>query len=194
MAHDPAKEILSANLAEAVNTFQALIEHGEALGRAASLIADALKAGHTLLICGNGGSAADASHIAAEIVGRFVKERRGYAAIALSDSPAALTAISNDYGFDQVFARQVEAFGRAGDVLLAISTSGNSPNVLAAMAQAKRTGLSIVTLLGKDGGKAKGVADVEMIVRNPVTARVQEAHQLLYHSLCEALDVALVDG
>ena len=189
-----AQDILNANIAEAVKNAQQLSEHGEALDQAVQLIAKALTTGHKLLICGNGGSAADASHIAAEIVGRFVKERRGYAAIALSDSPGTLTAVSNDYGFDSVFARQVEAYGQPGDVLLAISTSGNSPNVLQAIEQAKKMKLSTITLLGKDGGRAGGRADVEFIIRHPVTARVQEAHQLLYHSLCEALDVVLVDG
>ncbi len=193
MPTDNAKDILDANIAEAVNTLQNLSAHGEALNRAASLLAEALKAGRTLLICGNGGSAADASHIAAEIVGRFVKERKGYAAIALSDSPATLTAVSNDYGFDEVFARQVEAYGRPGDVLLAISTSGNSPNVLKAIEQAKALGLATITLLGKDGGQARGQADVEFVVRQDVTARIQEAHQLIYHSLCEAVDSALAD-
>jgi D-sedoheptulose 7-phosphate isomerase len=186
-----AKDVLNVNITDAAQTLQGLTEHGEALNKAADLIGSALLAGQKLLVCGNGGSAADASHIAAEIVGRFVEHRRGYAAIALGDSSGTLTAVGNDYGFDAVFARQVEAYGQSGDVLLAISTSGNSANVLAALEKAKELGLATVTLLGKDGGKARGLADVELIVRHDVTARIQEAHQVLYHSLCEAIDSCL---
>ena len=186
-----AADILNANIADAVATFQTLSEHGESLRRATQLLAECLLGGHKLLICGNGGSAADASHIAAEIVGRFVKERRGYAAIALGDSPGTLTAVGNDYGFDNVFARQVEAYGQPGDVFMGITTSGNSPNILRALEQARALGLASIMLLGRDGGRARGLGTIEFIVRQDVTARIQEAHQVLYHSLCQALDMVL---
>jgi D-sedoheptulose 7-phosphate isomerase len=191
MPLDKADDILNANIADAARTFAGLSVHGPALGRAVKLLTDCLTGGHKLLVCGNGGSSADASHIVAEIVGRFVDDRRGYPAIALSDPTGVLTAVSNDYGFDNVYARQVEAFGRRGDVLLVISTSGNSPNILRALEMADKIGLTTISLLGKDGGKARGLAAVEMIVEQRVTARVQEAHQLLYHSLCQALDAGL---
>jgi phosphoheptose isomerase len=186
-----ANNILTNNIAQAVRTFGNLSKHGEALARASQLIADCLMSGHKLLVCGNGGSAADATHIVTEIVGRFVEDRRGYPAIALNDSVGVLTAVSNDYGFENVYARQVEAFGQAGDVLLVITTSGNSPNILRALEKADDIGIATVALLGKDGGRAGGLATVEMIVDEQATARVQEAHQLLYHSLCQTLDSVL---
>jgi len=186
-----AKDILEANIEDAVSNLTKLRSHGEALERAATLLADCLLGGNKLLVCGNGGSSADATHIVTEFVGRFVKERKGYPAIALGDSSGILTAVSNDYGFDHVFARQVQAYGQAGDVLLAISTSGNSANVVQAIQEASKLGLSTISLLGRDGGKAKGLSTVEMIVDHPSTARVQEAHQLLYHCLCQLLDDVL---
>lgn len=191
MPTDHAKDILDANIADAVQTLQSLGAHGEAIEQAGKILADCLMRGNKLLVCGNGGSSADASHIVAEFVGRFVKERRGYPAIALSDAAGTLTAISNDYGYDSVFARQVEAYGQAGDVLLAISTSGNSANVVSALTAANKLSLNSIALLGRDGGKSKGLATVEMIVDHPTTARIQEAHQLLYHTLCQIVDDAL---
>ncbi len=191
MTLDDANNILNANITDAVRTFTNLTAHGPALDRAARLVADCLLGGHKLLVCGNGGSSADATHIVTEIVGRFVQERKGYPAIALSDSVGVLTAVSNDYGFDNVYARQVEAFGQAGDVLLVITTSGNSPNILRALEVAGDLDIASVALLGRDGGKAKGQATIELIVDELVTARIQEAHQLLYHSLCQTLDSVL---
>jgi len=191
MPIDKADDILNANIADATRVFQDLSAHGPALARAAKLLSDCLLGGHKLLACGNGGSSADASHIVAEIVGRFIDDRKGFPAIALNDPTGVLTAVGNDYGFDHVFARQVEALGQPGDVLLAISTSGNSANILHALEEADKTGLATIALLGKDGGKARGRATVEMIVDETVTARIQEAHQLLYHSLCQAVDQAL---
>ncbi len=186
-----ASDLLKTNIRQAVETFEQLGALGTEIDRAADLLVQRLKAGHKLLICGNGGSSADASHIAAEFVGRFVHERRGFPAIALTDAPGTLTAVSNDYGFDHVFARQIEALGNPNDVLIAISTSGNSPNILNAIHTAKTQGLSIIALLGRDGGKAKGLADIDLIAPHTTTARIQEAHQLLYHTLCEAVDNAL---
>jgi len=191
MPLDKADDILTANIADATRAFKNLSAHGPALAQAAKLLADCLLNGHKLLACGNGGSSADASHIVAEIVGRFVDDRKGYPAIALNDPTGVLTAVGNDYGFDHVFARQVQAFGQRGDVLLVISTSGNSGNILHALDAADKIGLTTIALLGKDGGKARGRASVEMVVDESVTARVQEAHQLLYHSLCQAVDRVL---
>jgi D-sedoheptulose 7-phosphate isomerase len=151
-------------------------------------MSERLRRGGRILICGNGGSAADAQHLAAELSGRYVKERRALAGIALTTDSSALTAIGNDYGFDQVFSRQVEALGRPGDLLIGISTSGNSPNVIRAVASAKELGLKTLGLLGRDGGQLLGLMDDAMVVPSPVTARIQEMHQMIYHFWCEVLD------
>lgn len=151
----------------------------------------ALRAGRTVLIAGNGGSAAEADHFAAEIVGRYACERRGYAAIALSASAACVTAIGNDYGFENVFARQVEALGRPGDIFFGLSTSGNSENVLRAVVQAKALGMKTVVLLGRDGGKMLDGADFTLLVPGQSTARIQELQLLVIHTLCEHIDHAL---
>ena len=151
-------------------------------------MAERLRRGCKLLICGNGGSAADAQHLAAELSGRYLKERRALAGIALTTDTSALTAIGNDYGFDQVFSRQVEALGRPGDLLIGISTSGNSPNVILAVEAAKGLGMRTLGLLGRDGGKLAGLVDDALVVPSSVTARIQEVHQMVYHFWCEALD------
>ncbi len=154
-------------------------------------MAERLRRGCRILVCGNGGSAADAQHFAAELSGRYVKERRALAGIALTTDTSALTAIGNDYGFDHVFRRQVEALGRPGDLLVAISTSGNSPNVLKAVEAAKELGLHTLGLLGRDGGRLKTACDDALVVPSSVTARIQEVHQMIYHFWCEALDELL---
>lgn len=151
-------------------------------------MAERLKRGCRILVCGNGGSAADAQHFAAELSGRYVKERRALAGIALTTDTSVLTAVSNDYGFDHVFSRQVEALGRPGDLLVGISTSGNSANVLRAVESAKDLGLKTLGLLGCDGGKLKDLCDDALVVPSPVTARVQEVHQMIYHFWCEIID------
>lgn len=163
----------------------------EAVARAAEILSSALGRGGTVLLCGNGGSAADAQHVAAELTGRFLRERRGLPAVALTTDSSALTAIGNDYGFERVFARQVEALGRPGDVLIAITTSGSSPNVLRAIEVARARGLTVIGLLGRDGGAARAACDVALVVESAVTARVQEVHILIAHVLCEAIDRAL---
>lgn len=157
----------------------------------AEAVRRSLAAGGRVLLFGNGGSAADAQHIAAELVGRFVAERRGLAAIALTTDSSAMTAIANDYGFDQVFARQVEALGRPGDVAVGISTSGNSANVLRGIEQAAAGGLVTVALTGGDGGRLADRADLAITVPSPVTARVQECHITLGHLMCELVERAL---
>jgi len=151
-------------------------------------MAERLKRGCRILVCGNGGSAADAQHFAAELSGRYVKERRALAGIALTTDTSALTAIGNDYGFDQVFSRQVEALGRPGDLLVGISTSGNSPNVIRAVEAAQTQGMKTLGLLGRDGGKLKALCDEALVVPSPVTARIQEVHQMIYHFWCEVID------
>ena len=164
---------------------------GPRIVQAAELLAERLRQGYKILVCGNGGSAADAQHFAAELVNRFEIERPGLAAIALTTDSSALTSIANDYAFDQIFARQVCALGRPGDVLLAISTSGNSPNVLAALAAAREQGLATVALTGRDGGRMAGQlgeGDIELRAAATATARIQEVHILLIHCLCDLVD------
>ena len=161
------------------------------IARAGEALAQALKSGHKVLSCGNGGSAADSQHFAAEMVGRFERERAGLPGIALTTDTSALTAIANDYHFDRVFSRQVEALGQAGDFLLAISTSGNSKNVVEAIKAAKAKGLAVIALTGRDGGamgKMLGPRDFHLNVAHPRTMRVQEIHLLAIHCLCEVVD------
>ncbi len=164
---------------------------------AAELMVAALVGDGKILACGNGGSAADAQHFAAEMVGRFEKERMGLAAISLATDTSALTAIGNDYDFDMIFSKQVRALGRSGDVLLAISTSGNSSNVLEAVGAAHERGMRVVALTGKDGGKIAAKLQNEDILLNvphPRTARIQEVHILLIHALCDCIDQTLFGG
>ena len=165
-----------------------------ALARAAQGLAEGLRSGAKVLACGNGGSAADAQHFSAELTGRFERERRGLPGIALSVDTSALTAIANDYSFERVFSKQVEALGRPGDWLLAISTSGNSPNVVRAIEAAQAQGLQVIALTGKDGGRMAAMlrdGDVELRAASSVTARVQEVHIVLLHCLCDAIDELL---
>ena len=164
---------------------EALLPKVSAVGET---MAEALKGGHKILICGNGGSAADAQHIAAELVGRFHRERRSLPAIALTTDTSILTSVGNDYAFEDIFSRQVEGLGEKGDVLLAISTSGNSGNVIKAAEQAKNQGLLVMGLAGKDGGKLAPLCDEAIVVPSDVTARIQEMHLLCYHILCQIID------
>ena len=159
----------------------------------ADVIAAALRAGNKLLIAGNGGSAADAQHIAAEIVGRYKQDRPAYAAIALTTDTSALTAIGNDYGFEQVFARQVEGLGRSGDVLLALSTSGRSPNILAALNSARQRGLITVGFTGAKGTSLGALCDHLLMAPSDDTAVIQQIHMTLAHGICETIERALMD-
>ena len=156
--------------------------------RAGELCIKALKRGNKILLCGNGGSAADAQHIAAELSGRFKKERKALAAIALTTDTSALTAIGNDYGFEYVFSRQLEAVGKKGDVLIAISTSGNSQNVIKAIKSAKEIGIKVITLTGKSGGEMKDMGDVNIVIPSNDTPRIQEIHITLGHMICALVD------
>lgn len=166
-----------------------------AIAAAARLCADSLCRGGRILLCGNGGSAADAQHLAAELVGRYQRERRALAAIALTTDTSVLTSIANDYDFDSVFARQVEGLGRKGDVLIGISTSGSSRNVLRAMACAKELGLKTVAFTGGSGGEIAKLADVAIVAPSSVTCHIQEMHIAAGHQICGLVEAALAaDG
>jgi D-sedoheptulose 7-phosphate isomerase len=156
--------------------------------RVVATIARSMAAGGRLLTCGNGGSAADAQHIAAELTGRFFRDRRPLPALALHGNTSSLTAIGNDYGYDHVFAREVAAHGRPGDVLLALSTSGNSENVLRAIEAARETRMTVIGLTGESGGKMRDVCDVCLRVPSASTPRIQECHILIGHTVCELLE------
>ena len=165
--------------------------------QAAELLFNTLANDGKFLICGNGGSAADAQHFAAEMTGRFEKERMELAAIALTTDTSALTAIGNDYGFDHIFSKQVRALGRTGDVLVGISTSGNSGNVIEAIKAAHQNGMKVIALTGRDGGKIAQMlkeGDVLLNVPYPRTARIQEVHILLIHAMCDCIDAMLTEG
>jgi len=163
----------------------------ETVARAAGLCVESLRAGGKILLFGNGGSASDAQHLAAELSGRLSRERPALPAIALTANSSDLTAIGNDYGFDHVFTRLVEAHGREGDVAIAISTSGNSPNVLAAVKEARDRGLHTIGLVGKGGGKLAPLVDCAIVVPSADTQRIQESHITVGHALCELVDEAL---
>ena len=177
------------------------LEVAKALPRLASdvsaavdIIRSSLAAGGQLLIAGNGGSAADAQHIAAELTGRFLRERRPLAALALHTNTSALTAIGNDYGYEHVFARELSAHARPADVLLAISTSGNSPNILRAIEVARQSNVSVIGLTGESGGRMRTACDVCLCVPSKSTARIQEMHITIGHTICELLEERLAEA
>jgi D-sedoheptulose 7-phosphate isomerase len=175
-------------IADATNTLQSLLDLDAQLGEAADAIEKCLRGGNKLLVCGNGGSAADAAHFATELVVRFATDRPAQPAICLASDGGLLTAAGNDYGFDEIFARQVAALGQPGDVLICLTTSGKSKNVVRALEEAKARKLKTIALLGRDGGLIIDMADVDLLVRSKSTARIQEAHQVLLHILCELID------
>jgi D-sedoheptulose 7-phosphate isomerase len=176
---------------EAAAVYASLVELEPALETAGAWCVEALRAGGKLLTCGNGGSAAEAQHLSAELVGRYLDDRPALAAISLNADTVLLTAIGNDYGFDQVFARQVRGLGRAGDILIVFTSSGNSPNILRALEAARDLGLRSIAFLGRGGGKAKDLADCVLMVPHPVTARIQESHLFLLHALMDRIEAAL---
>src|SRR6266478_7215901 len=178
-------------IAGATKTLQSLADLDAQVRKAADLIEECLRAGNKLLVCGNGGSAADAAHFATELVVRFAKDRRAQPAICLASDGGLLTAAANDYGFDEIFARQVAAFGQPGDVLICLTTSGKSKNIVRALVEAKARKLKTIALLGRDGGSTIDMADVDLLVRSKSTARIQEAHQLLLHILCEIIEARI---
>jgi D-sedoheptulose 7-phosphate isomerase len=173
--------VFLAALKEHQDCVAALAQAAGLVEAAADLLTRTLRQQRKILICGNGGSAADAQHFAAELIGRFEREREAWPAVALTTDTSILSAIGNDYGFDNVFARQVEGLGRSGDTLIAISTSGNSENVLRAVASAKHKGMKTVGLLGGDGGSLAAEVDHAVVVESPRTARIQECHLLILH-------------
>lgn len=179
------------NLRQHLAVFETLDALAPAVGEASRLVAERLRAGGKLMICGNGGSAADSQHIAAEFTGRFIEDRKPLAALALSTDTSALTCIGNDYSFDEVFARQVAGLGRAGDVLIGISTSGNSRNIIRAVEEARALDITAIGLLGRDGGKLAALCNHSVIVPSKITARIQEAHILIGHTICGAVEQSL---
>ena len=171
---------------------QAIDSNIGAVEKAAQASIDCLKAGGTLFFFGNGGSAADSQHVAAEFIGRFQKERRALAAMALTTDTSVLTCLANDYSYDIVFSRQLEGLGRKGDVAFGISTSGKSKNVLKAFETAKARGITTVAFTGGNGGPAAAVADISVVVPSPVTARIQESHIAIFHAICEVVEAAFI--
>lgn len=175
-------------IAEHIATAQRLATLESDIFKICTLCNEAILRGNKILLAGNGGSAADAQHIAAEFVGRFVKERQSFPALALTVDTSALTAIANDYGFERVFARQIEGLGNEGDVFIGISTSGNSASIIKAAEKAREKGLKIALFLGRDGGILRGMGDAEIIVPSVVTAHIQEMHILIGHIICQFID------
>ena len=183
--------IFNQAIDDSTRTLESLKKLETQVAKAAELIQECLRAGRKILACGNGGSAADASHFATELVVRFAKDRRAQPAICLASDGGLLTAAANDYGFDEIFARQVAAFGQPGDALICLTTSGKSKNIVRALEEAKARKLKTIALLGRDGGSTIGMADVDLLVRSKSTARIQEAHQLLLHILCEIIEARI---
>jgi len=186
-----SSEILKSAIGAATTTLQSIVDLESQVAKAADLIVDCLTNGKKVLACGNGGSAADAADFCTELACRFVENRRPYPAMNLSQGGSLLTATGNDYGFEEIFARQVHAFGGSGDVLIAISTSGKSKNIQRAIEEARHRKLKTAALLGRDGGSVAGIADVDLIVKGDSTARIQEAHKFILHVLCEICEARL---
>lgn len=187
---------LNDYLVRSADALTAMVERdlSAAMERSVEAVVAALSAGKPLLICGNGGSAADAIHIAGELVGRFLKNRKAYNVIALPANAAVLTAWGNDFGYDTVFSRQVEAHGGPGAVLLAISTSGNSPSILLAAEEARKLGMTVIGMTGDTGGKLAPLSDILLAVPSTATPIIQQGHICLYHFLCEQVEARLADG
>jgi D-sedoheptulose 7-phosphate isomerase len=185
------RETFRTAIRAATSTLDSLSALETKIEKAGDMIAACLGDGHQLLVCGNGGSAADAADFCTEFACRFVHDRRPYPALNLSQGGSLITATGNDYGFEEIFARQVAAFGRPGDLLLAISTSGKSTNIRRALEEAKSRKLKTIALLGRDGGPSKDIADIDLIVPGDSTARIQEAHKFLLHVLCEIVEPAI---
>lgn len=188
------KEIASKQIQDSIETKKLVLDTlVPEIVKAGKIAAEVLENGNTILFCGNGGSSCDASHIAAELVVRYKSgnERRALPALSLSADSAVLTACSNDYGYEDVFSRQVNAFGKKGDLLVGLSTSGNSKNVLSALDAAKKIGMKTISLLGGDGGRMKGLADLDIIIPRKETARIQESHILIGHILCSIIEQEL---
>ena len=184
-------QVLRSAIADATKSLQSLGGLKGEIAQAANLLVEALTGKKKILACGNGGSAADAADFTTEFACKFIEDRRPYPALNLSQGGSLLTATANDYGFNEIFARQIRAFANAGDVLVAITTSGKSKNIRRALEEAKSSRLKSIALLGRNGGKCRGVADVDLIVASNSTARIQEAHKFLLHVLCEIVEARL---
>src|SRR3984893_15241020 len=178
-------EILKHAIGAGTATLQSIAALESQIAKAGDLIVDCLTNGKKVLACGNGGSAADAADFCTELACRFVEDRRPYPAMNLAEGGSLITATGNDYGFEEIFARQIRAFGTEGDVLIAISTSGKSKNIRRALEEGKSRGLKTIALLGRDGGSTREIAEIDLIVAGHSTARIQEAHKFLLHVLCE---------
>lgn len=185
------KNIFHKNLAEHLELFSRIEPISDDIRIASDCIVTSLRAGQKLMLCGNGGSAADSQHIASELTGRFIKDRRPLAAMALSTDSSALTCIGNDYSFEDIFYRQVLGLGRQGDCLLGISTSGNSRNVIKAVEVARMMGIKTIGLLGRDGGSLRPLCDISIVVPSTTTARIQEVHIFIGHTLCGLVEESL---
>ena len=183
--------IFKEKLKEHLSLFNSLESLSSTIDDAINLCASSLLFNGKILLCGNGGSAADCQHIASELTGRFMKDRAAISAMALTTDTSAITAISNDFSFNEVFSRQLEALGRPDDVLIAISTSGNSANVIEAAKTAQNKDIKVIGLLGNDGGKLDKLCDISIIVPSKSTARIQEAHILIGHTICEGVEYQL---
>ena len=188
------KEEIKSMLKEGIELNSRLTENfSDKIEQAANLIIDCLKNNNKILLCGNGGSASECSHIAAEFVGRFKKERKALPAIALTTDMPIITAIGNDYGFDKIFERQIEALGKKGDVLISMTTSGNSKNIINAIEKSSSKGIKTIGLLGKDGGRVKNTSNIEIIIPSDNTPRIQEAHLTILHIICELVEKKLFE-
>jgi D-sedoheptulose 7-phosphate isomerase len=184
--------LLSTKITTLSNLQSALVsKHGDTFSRCSTIIGDALKNGNTIFWCGNGGSAAESSHLAVELIGRFKNNRRSLPSLSLNADTSAITCIANDFGYDEIFARQLEGLGKKSDVLIVLSSSGKSENILRALRKAKKMGITSIALLGKGGGEAVALSDFAIVIESDETARIQEMHLLLGHTLCEFAEIAL---
>jgi phosphoheptose isomerase len=186
-----SSEILKSAIGAATKTIQSVADLESQISKAAELISNCLTSGGKILACGNGGSAADAADFCTEFACRFIEDRRPYPAMNLSQGGSLITATGNDYGFEEIFARQVRAFGNEGDVLVAITTSGKSKNIRRALEDGRERKLKTIALLGRDGGSTGGLAEVDLIVKGDSTARIQEAHKFILHVICEICETRL---
>ncbi len=189
------RESIARNIQQSIEVKQQVLQDFvPAIEQAAQKVADCLKTGNKIIFFGNGGSASDSQHLAAEFVGRYEKERRALPAISFTTDTSILTAVGNDYGYEKVFERQVEALGRKGDVLFAITTSGNSKNVLLAVKKAKELGLYVIGFTGGTGGELKNMADLPIVIPTKKTSRIQECHIMIGHIICECVDELIAKG
>lgn len=191
------KDLIKQRIQESIEAKQKFLaeeENVESIVKVVEEMVGCFKNDGKVLICGNGGSAADAQHISGELVDRFMLERKGLPVIALTTDTSVITAWGNDKDFNDIFARQVEALGKGGDILIGISTSGNSQNIVDAIEKAKEIGIKIISLTGKDGGKIKEISDVNLNVNSESTPRVQEVHEVIYHIVCELVEKEMVGG